>query len=103
MSDQEIEARLRADMAELLALFERVGVGWAKKLRAELSEPELDPYRITGWFGTMGSLSDVMVLVANGHRVTAEQEPAVNAEVDRLTSEIYDLAQEMKPRRSAKT
>jgi len=48
--------------------------------------------QILGWFGGMGSLNDLIIMAANGHRVTPSEEEEMNARLNKLTSIIFDQA-----------
>jgi hypothetical protein len=47
-------------------------------------------------FGGMGSLTDVLIDPANGHRVVVENVDAVNQRFGRLRNSVYILASELR-------
>ena len=97
---QELQSQVRARLTELLALLERVDdKSWSKAVRAQLSQPELDIGVIRGWYGTMGTLTDLVIMESNGHRVTDQEERAANAELNRLRDSIARLLEELLPPR----
>ena len=103
MDDLEAEARydrLMADLARLQALLERHDERrWARSVAAARSELAAgDAHgltRLLGAFGGMGSLADLVIHPANGHRVDADEASAVNAELARLRSSTYEDASEL--------
>jgi hypothetical protein len=68
---------------------------WADKLRdiqfAGAKDPqELKRLVLNMYKGSMGSLTDLIICRVNGHNV--DDQEAVNAELDRMTHEIYETA-----------
>ena len=50
--------------------------------------------RFLGYFGGMGSFNDLWLCEANGHAVPDDVQQRVNAELDRLKSRAWALANE---------
>ncbi|UFH60245.1 DUF6966 domain-containing protein [Sulfurovum mangrovi] len=47
-------------------------------------------------FGGMRSLNDLYICKENGHMIEEDQVPSVNDQLKQLTSEIYNLAEEIR-------
>lgn len=76
-----------------------VGVGekrwavWSDHVAAQLAEGSVGPDEVRRAFGGMGSLSDLVIHPANGHRVGAEEVDQVNRRLDRHRSRIFAASQ----------
>ncbi len=72
---------------------------WADWLEEALERcRRFDTYgltRILGAYGGMGSLSDLIICVYNGHRIEREDEEEVNKRFMELHGQIYGLASEL--------
>jgi hypothetical protein len=86
---------LRDVLQETVSFLERVGeTGWASEIRKELQrEGAIPPNVVLSWFGSMGSLNDLTIMAANGHKVRVEDERVANAQLNTLIGKIYELAQ----------
>ncbi|HEY1692702.1 MAG TPA: hypothetical protein VGG39_11105 [Polyangiaceae bacterium] len=83
------ERDLGEALKETLALLDGVReTFWASKIRGALQSGDLD--EILSWYGGMGSFNDLLIATANGHQVSREQEPAKNAQLRQLQTQIYE-------------
>ena len=88
------ERDLAEALKETLVLLDSVGeTFWASKIRVVLQSGDLD--EILSWYGGMGSFNDLLIATANGHQVSREQEPANNAQLRKLQTQIYERARRL--------
>lgn len=57
---------------------------------------------ILSWFGSMGSLNDVIISEFNEHIISGKSEKALNHDLDILRSRIYDKAMYEKKKLTAR-
>lgn len=86
---------LLADLDQLSHLLTSVQAEfWAAKVNKVRHHIKAGAYtsasvEMSGWFGGMGSLNDLIIHPTNGHKVTIEQTEALNTELQTLTSSLY--------------
>jgi len=91
VTDREEETALRVVLLETADLLERVGeTHWQGRIRAQLTG--LSPSAVLGWYGGMGSFTDLLIDPINGHRVEPGRERELNDSLDQLRQRIYELA-----------
>jgi hypothetical protein len=74
---------------------------WANKIREVLSKSEngLDLYlleEILSWYGSMGSINDLIISKHNDHTIDLKDENELNDELSRLRNQIYQEALRLK-------
>lgn len=90
------EHELRAHLVALAVLLEGVAeFHWAAKAREAGANAELEAGEVLSWFGSMGSISDLIVARVNGHRIECAEEATLNDKLDELRSQIYKIASEL--------
>lgn len=92
--DDHVE-RLTAALTELQGLFDDVGEdawhAWARDcLRLVGRGDGRGLQKVRGAFGGMGSLNDLVIHPANGHRVAPDEAPGVNERLDELRTRLFD-------------
>jgi len=89
--------RLVATVVEIRALLDDAGVGhwsrWMARVQAELAAHDAEGFRrLLGAYGGMGSINDLVLTPANGHRVTTQQVPTINHRLRQLVAAAYEDA-----------
>lgn len=93
----ETEAQLRRCLLLLKAELERVDERhWHRRISKMLESQSADAREVLSWFGGAGSLSDLWIDAANGHRVTDAERDAANARVSSLRLNVYDTARRLR-------
>lgn len=92
---------LLAELSDLAELCTDVGehhwTTWANTTAHKLHNHDATALqRLTGAFGGMGSLNDLVIHPVNGHNVSAGDVANVNERLDALRSQIYDRAIELR-------
>lgn len=85
-------------LREAADLLRRVGEHhWCDWLEESLRRIENDDFsgveHLHGAFGGMGSFNDLIIMSANGHAILNNEYRAVNARLDGLRHELYELAE----------
>ncbi len=75
---------------------------WAERCRRKLEVHDAAAFDdILGVFAGMGSFNDLVIMARNGHIVEPEEEPAVNEQLGKLRTRIWEdanfLARELRP------
>jgi hypothetical protein len=90
--DEEAE-KLDDVLKQALELLTTVGEErWSQRLQRALTGGVHADQVIT-WFGGTGSFGDLLIMVANGHRIAERDEFSINRRLLALQREIYDLAE----------
>jgi len=98
MANRKIQliALLRETVELLEAANER---GWAFRLRGDLERLEDDDGsgldHLLSAYGGMGSLNDLYLCAMNGHKVRDAEAKTLNARLNELTSEMWQVAKEL--------
>ena len=88
-------------LTECEALLRKIGEAfWADKFRRVLqrgaiSQTGYSIEEVLTWYGGMGSFNDLFISKYNGHSVEGETEKALNNELNRLRSAIYQQAKQV--------
>ena len=95
-----LTAKLIEEMSELSSLLERVGEGsWSSAVKNAHSYLSSSNYRgieeAKTWFGTSGTLNDLILHPINGHKIPEQEIDQVNSKLRTLSSNIYDLIKEV--------
>ena len=94
MSTDSREAALRLLLKQASLLLNEVEEPfWSSRIDKALVS--VDAHEVLSWFGGMGSFNDLVIANVNGHRVKPSQEPQVNARLDALRSQLYQLAKQL--------
>jgi ribA/ribD-fused uncharacterized protein len=80
---------LQVALNDAALLLESAGEAWWSSKIRRMLEGSLDLAVILSWFGGMGSLGDRILSHENGDDIEVEQENAVNARLNALTTRIY--------------
>ena len=87
---------------DAVTLLDSVGESsWSSRLRSALAKGFVDRDEALGWFGGMGSFSDLVLSPVNGHRCSPEEGPAWTAKLDALRDRIFSAARKANGRESA--
>ena len=63
---------------------------WSNEIRSILnSRMSNKRERALGWFGRMGSFSDLYISSLNGHEIEPSEEDQVNSEIEKLREQLY--------------
>lgn len=88
---------LEKQLDELATELERVGEtrwsAWARQTATRVNEGSAGSRDVREAFGGMGSLNDLIIHPANGHRVDEAAIDVVNASLSALRASLYELAQ----------
>ena len=92
--------KLVAEMDELSRLLENVGENrWGNRVREARSFLSASNYQgieaAKAWFGTVGTLNDLVIHPINGHKVSKENLEQVNSKVRELSSNILNLVRDI--------
>ena len=88
-------------LTECEALLRKIGeTFWADKFRRVLqrgarSQTGYSIEEVLTWYGGMGSFNDLIISKYNGHSVEDETEEALNNDLNRLKSAIYQQAKQV--------
>ncbi|AQQ68266.1 hypothetical protein Mag101_11900 [Microbulbifer agarilyticus] len=88
------------EMDQLSSLLEHVGEdGWSSAVKKARSFLSVSNYRgieeAKTWFGTIGTLNDLVIHPANGHQVSEQELDQINSRLCTLCSNIYHLIQDI--------
>lgn len=88
-----IDSDLRSTLLRLKSTLEQVGErAWLPRISRVLDSDPMAVHEVLSWFGGMGSLNDLWISVANGHRVTELNLRNADVELDRLRLAVHDAA-----------
>ena len=92
--------KIIAEMDELSSLLESVGEeSWSNTIKKARSFLAASNYRgideAKTWFGTIGTLNDLIIHPVNGHQVLDENLDQVNSRLRELSGNIYHLVQDI--------
>jgi len=90
----DADKRTLEDLVDAAAtLLESVGEsGWSSRLRSALTTGVVNRDAALGWFGGMGSFTDLVISPVNGHRCSPQEGPAWTAKLDTLREGIFSAA-----------
>lgn len=88
-----IDSDLRSSLLRLKSTLEQVGErACLPRISLVLDSDPIALLEVLSWFGGMGSLNDLWISAANGHRVTELNRRDANVELDRLRRAVHDAA-----------
>lgn len=88
------------EMDSLSSLLDSVGEErWSSAVKRARSQLSASNYHgieeAKQWFGTVGTLNDLIIHPLNGHSVSEKNVESVNTELQSATSRIYNLLREV--------